>query len=456
MASVPLLSTGRDTAVYLDNSQVNRSAEKLQSEIIGTEKLKLNKALQEEQDFMKAIQVDPVALMTQMGIQKQSEKIDEFNKTWTEEMRKSKGVLSTEQKIRMQQEKVGVQSYQQNLAGSQQRWLEETKAYQSNPSKYSEEDYLKGTAEFFTTGNFTTALRKKPAIFIDGLNKSITAVQRKAGSTAAKTGTQGGMNIITTTKGTEEEGKREFLNFLFGSDDSDAYLEFLAGQFVKEDAKTQEKYYDAAYDVNKDGIISRKELELSSGSDDADAVASNPIVRWATDTYGAQYVKSDQTMRNQPSSPFIGGSGNEMIFTYNGKKYFTNVPDKPEVYQMSEDRPASTEFYSTTDYPVAKTYRLGINAKLVDEGTEDDVDVGKSVEAKILGYDAEGDNILLQPTSNDGSFKTSQTIIVPRKSILGDMPPLYIIKEGKRVLVNSIVNAPKGGIFDNLGQNNGR
>ena len=86
MASVPIFNTGANTGIYLDNSQVNRSAEKLTSDIIGMEKLKTNKAIQDNEKFLEMMAVDPVALMTQRGIEIQSEQMTQFNDKWAAEM----------------------------------------------------------------------------------------------------------------------------------------------------------------------------------------------------------------------------------------------------------------------------------------------------------------------------------------------------------------------------------
>ena len=145
MASVPIFNTGANTGIYLDNSQVNRSAEKLTSDIIGMEKLKTNKAIQDNERFLEMMAVDPVALMTQRGIEIQSEQMTQFNDKWAAEMKKHQGNLPQDKWIEMRKDRVALESQQGRLAASQQRYLQELKVYESAPTKYNRDAFLRSS-----------------------------------------------------------------------------------------------------------------------------------------------------------------------------------------------------------------------------------------------------------------------------------------------------------------------
>jgi hypothetical protein len=435
MANVPLLSTGRDTAVYLDNSQVNRSAEKLQGEVLGAEKLKLNKALQEEQAFMKAIEVDPVALMTQAGIKQQSEKIDEFNKSWTEEMRRSKGILSTEQKIRMQQEKVGVQSFQQNLAGNQQRALEELKLYRSNPTKYNKDAFEGNFLNFLATGEYATGLQAAQGRLNKGLDDDIKAYfLTKPSKEVESINSKGGKVIATVTQGSQEEGKQRILS-LIANDDTGGYLQDVVEEFMTLSPEEQKKVLD----VDKSGTVTEDELDLSRQYGSAASLAGNPIVKWAMETKSGRYVSSDPRITNPPSSFNMTGG---MSLSIDGKKY-DYIPPTGQSFQLS-NKTSSPEFYSI-NLPAKRSYKLTTDARKVKGGVEQPINKGTSINAVVIGYDAIGDNVLLQPESSDGSLSTTETIIVPRSTIETQMPQLYISKGGKNMLIGEGVATPKSG-----------
>lgn len=426
MASVPILNTGANTAVYLDNSQVNRSAEKLQSEIIGTEKLKLNKALQEEDNFIKAMAVDPVGLMTQAGIKQQSEILNDFQETWSEEMRKSHGILSTDQKIAMQQHKVAVQSAQQNLAANQQRYLQELKMYQSNPSKYDEGEILRQSQNFFGTGEFSTMLRKKPGLFMGALDADkkayfSTKPPEQYGGTVSKDG----QRVTTTNIGDVAAGKQRVFNLLVNHEDSDAFLEQMATEFVQLPDREKKKYLD----TNQDGKVDETEMALAQNFGDVSAMASNPIVKWAMDNYGAGYQTKDVTTKSPPSSFGMGGAS----VNIGGKPKSYTIPTSQGAYQLSKKR-TSYEFYPF-NLDATMNFKLGADAISIADGFEEKISAGTTIDAQIVGYDASGDNIILQPTSGVGSIGNAQTVVVPRSSIENQLPELNISKDGKAVKI---------------------
>lgn len=198
MASVPIFNTGANTGIYLDNSQVNRSAEKLTSDIIGMEKLKTNKAIQDNEKFLEMMAVDPVALMTQRGIEIQSEKMGRFNDKWAAEMQRYKGNLPQDKWIEMRKDRVALESQQGRLAAAQQRYLQDVKLFTSNPRKYREDVFLGAAKNFYETGDYTTGLADAPIDVMTTWNKVLRQYNLNQKESFQKS--SGGKDVYTRGK----------------------------------------------------------------------------------------------------------------------------------------------------------------------------------------------------------------------------------------------------------------
>jgi hypothetical protein len=387
--------------------------------------MKLGKALEDNERFMQMMAVDPVALMTQRGVEQQSEVMTQFNDKWAGEMKKYKGILPQEKWIEMRKDRIGVESIQGGLGASQQRYLEELKQFRSNPRKYDEEAFLTASKNFYDSGEYETGLRAKPAIFIDAYNKSVSAFHKRADVSTQKTGTQDGMNQITTTTGTPEQGKQEFLNFLLGSDpiDSSAYLEYLTGQYFSQDPNVQKKYYDAAYDTDQSGSISRKEAMYDMGSDDLTALVSNPIVRWATETFGEGYVKKDQTLKNPPGSGVFGQKvrtpGKQGSTRTYGDRTYTSLYDFDGSLKL-QNIPTSG----------GVTLRGRNSAAINTKG---------NVEGYLKHYDAEKDVLIIAATGTDPNIDSGTLMEIPVGNLnQAEVEKLPIEVDGKMTTVGAI------------------
>jgi hypothetical protein len=359
MASVPLLSTGRDTAVYLYNSQINRSAEKLNSELLGAETMKLNKALKDKDTFMRMMEVDPVTLISQGATALQAEKHKEFNEKWTAEMQKNKGQLTTDKEIEMRQDRIGLEGWQKRMGANQQRYLHELQLYQANPSKYDSEAFKAATAALYATGEYETGLRATPARLNDMMDKDVKAYfLTKPSSTVESVNSKGGKVITTVTMGDREEGKKRFLSLLV-NDDTGGLIQDVTNEFMNLPPEEQKKILDK----DNSGTITEDELALARQFGSASAIAANPIVKWAMDTKSERYVSSKPNITNPPSnSNFVtlfgqpmksagvkGGSQRygdqtyENLYDFDGSFVLKNVPTKGgKVLKGNSSKPIST------------------------------------------------------------------------------------------------------------------
>lgn len=435
MASVPIFNTGANTGIYLDNSQVNRSAEKLTSDIVGMEKLKTNKAIQDNEKFLEMMAVDPVALMTQRGIEIQSEEMGKFNDKWAAEMKNYKGNLPQEKWIEMRKDRVALESQQGRLAASQQRYLQELKMFESAPTKYNRDAFLQSSKNFYETGEYATGLAPALGRLNEALDKDVRAYFLAKPKEAVQSVTGKSGKVITTiAAGDPKEGSQRVLSLLF-NDETGGYLQDVVNEFISLPEETQIKYFDA----NKDGSVTEDEISLAQqfGNDIA-SFASNPIIKWAMEDKGKRYQTTRPQVSNPPSSGATFNSGG-MNLVIDGKKYnYTPPLPMEESYQLSNKR-SSTEYYPIS-LPHVKKFDLPLGSVRVIKGVEVAAQKGESVKAAVIGYDAQNNLVRLQPESSDGSMKTTESIIVPLSALKSQLFDIPINKGGKVINIGEGVS----------------
>ena len=421
--SVPILSTGRDTAVYLDNSQVNRSAEKLNSEILGTEKMKLNKALDDKETFLKMMDVDPVTLISQGATKLQAERYEEYNKKWATEMQKSKGQLTMDKEIEMRQDRIALEGWQKRMGANQQRYLQELQMYRSNPTKYDDGAFTQATAQLYSTGEYETGLQPRGGRLFKALDDDVTAWYRSRPSDQfVQAKGKDGKIVTTTATGNTEVGRQRALNLILSDEGyvQDVVQDFWANATDEEKVK----YFDS----NKDGKVTREEAEMAQnfGGTVAD-IAKNPIMQWGLDKYSQRYRRTDDTASNPPRS---GGGG--LSLSIGGKNVAYEVPSESKERKLSNTT-SSTAYYNTyVDEPI--NFALSPSSKAVDPetGEEMDVPVGTNLDARIVGYLRDKDMVVLQPTTGVGSLNNAQIILVPRSEVSDKIPKGVDIKIGDK------------------------
>ena len=423
MASVPILSTGRDTAVYLDNSQGNRSAEKLNNDILGVEEMKLNKSLRDKDTFMKMMEVDPVTLMSQGATKLQAEKYAEFNDTWTKEMQKSKGQLSMEKEIEMRQHRIALEGWQKRMGANQQRYLQDLQRYQSSPSKYDRDTFEAATEALYATGEYESGLQPKGGRLFKAIDDDLTAYWRtKPPTEFVEAKGKDGQIVKTTAMGNAGVGKQRLLNLILSDE---GYVQDIVQDFWANSSEEEKIKY---FDTNTDGKVTEEEVSLAQnfGGTVAD-IAKNPIMQWGLDKYGQKYRRTDDKASNPPSGGSFG-----MSLNVGGKKVAYEVPSEGKERKLST-RTSSTAYYNTyVDEPI--NFALSPTAKAVDPetGEEMDVPVGTNLDARIVGYLRDKDMVVLQPTTGVGSLNNAQIIIVPRGEIADKIPSGVNIKIGDK------------------------
>lgn len=431
MASVPIFNTGANTGIYLDNSQVNRSAEKLTSDIIGMEKLKTNKAIQDNERFLEMMAVDPVALMTQRGIEIQSEQMTQFNDKWAAEMKKHQGNLPQDKWIEMRKDRVALESQQGRLAASQQRYLQELKMYESAPTKYNRDAFLQSSKNFYETGEYATGLAPALGRLNEALDKDVRdyflakpkeAVQSIQGKS--------GKVITTIASGDPKEGSQRVLSLLF-NDETGGYLQDVVNEFISLPEETQIKYFDA----NKDGSVSEDEIALAQqfGSDIA-SFASNPIIKWAMEEKGKRYQTTRPQVSNPPSS---GGFG----------MFFGQQLKSPGVKGTTRTYGDKTynDLYDFDGSLILKNIPTEGGVKLRGQSSGPITSKG-NIEGYLKHYDAERDVLIVAATGTDPNVDSGTLLEIPAGNInQAELNNLPIRVDGKMTTLGQIRgNKPAG------------
>ena len=406
MASVPILNTGANTAVFLDNSQVNRSAEKLTSDVLGAEKMKLGKALEDNEKFLQMMAVDPVALMTQRGVEQQSEVMTEFNDKWAGEMKKYKGILPQEKWIEMRKDRIGVESIQGRLGASQQRYLEELKQFTANPRKYNEESFLTAAKNFYDTGNYETGLIAAPIDVSATWQKAVNQYRRNIDPNYL--GTKGGKDEYT--RGDKAEVEKLALDFALNTDGA---LEGIVNMFINEAPPEVFKQVDK----DQSGDLSNDEIALYRGMpNDYVEIASNPIMKWWTQSRGADY--QDKFSKKEAKKSDFNFGGGMMSVNLLGQKIDLVPPASQGAYDLGGGV-ESSEFYP---FNLKESFQLNLpkDAIAISERKnriKGDVSAypGKYY---IVGYDAENGYVRLKPTTQmDVSNIRVGSILAPISSL---------------------------------------
>jgi hypothetical protein len=185
----------------------------------------------------------------------------------------------------------------------------------------------------------------------------------------------------------------------------------------------QKKYYDAAYDTDQSGSISRKEAMYDMGSDDLTALVSNPIVRWATETFGEGYVKKDQTLKNPPWSGVFG----QKVRTPGKRGSTRTYGDRTYTSLYDFDGSLKLQNIPTSG---GVTLRGRNSAAINTKG---------NVEGYLKHYDAEKDVLIIAATGTDPNIDSGTLMEIPVGNLnQAEVEKLPIEIDGKMTTVGVI------------------
>jgi hypothetical protein len=147
--------TGKGIATTLPSGEgLQRSQEKMSDLILGAEKLKYDTFKKNEEDFLKASNIDPVFILANSARETQSRMLDSFNTKWGKTMKERGGNLSTDDKIQMAKEKDFILMQQQKMQSDMQSLQLHEKMAMQSPNKWDAEELNRRKMEYMRTGTY--------------------------------------------------------------------------------------------------------------------------------------------------------------------------------------------------------------------------------------------------------------------------------------------------------------
>lgn len=434
MGSFNVLYTGKDTGIRIPEfDKLERAEKSLHSNIIKGAEEQYRHGEKEEEDFLGMMKTDPALLISDKTRTMQADAIEKYNNKWAGVYSQKQGKLTTQDKLSMQRDKESLTMFQNTLLSDQDRFMKD-KAIMDKDIKgfYDKKRFQDSMQEFYETGKYPqSVLMAAPQEFVSRLRK----ISRTGDLTPT---TVGGRIVDYKTNMTTAEAEEEIASEILTNEGS--LMTVLRDFNDPANAKEAEQAL-MDFDVNQNGIIDPAEKKSAL---DEPMNLNNPIIKWAQKHYAPQVIT--KTPSASKSIPGASGGGGFSI-SFGGKKVNYEPPTSTN-FALSNDK------YSNEFYPLnikGGSFKLGTTAIDVDSGIEMPLDKGKAVNATIVGYDAEGDYIVLQPTTGAGSIDTGRTILVPRADIANQLPDLKINKDGKMVNIGSITKQttkPKGELDD--------
>ena len=118
------LYTGRDTGVVLpDSGKLERASARFGDRVIGAEQEAYKRKTKREDDFLKAMDVDPLVFITDKARRDQSEMISAYNDEFGKRYQNQNGVLSEKDKLDMQTAKSIMQARQNAMFADQEEYM---------------------------------------------------------------------------------------------------------------------------------------------------------------------------------------------------------------------------------------------------------------------------------------------------------------------------------------------
>jgi hypothetical protein len=150
--------TGKDVYRPLPPSDtILKGQERLSDLMLNAEKMKFDTFKENEKEFQKNINIDPVMLLNDKAMKVQSDLINQYNQKFGGLLKKRGGVLTEEDKIIMAREKTNVIMQQNKMQADMNRYLTDreyvTKSGKIDAQKWQEEF----EQPFLRSGNYPVA-----------------------------------------------------------------------------------------------------------------------------------------------------------------------------------------------------------------------------------------------------------------------------------------------------------
>ena len=156
--------TGKNTAINLPTGEgLNRSQENMDNFLVAAQKLKYDTYKKNEDDFLKAVNIDPMIFLSKSAMETQAKMIDGFNTTWGKVMQNKGANLSLDDKVNMAAQKNYILSQQGEMKASMDRYLQDRAMVEKDGGvNLDDEDWREnGQKQYLQTGEYNYTLTPK-------------------------------------------------------------------------------------------------------------------------------------------------------------------------------------------------------------------------------------------------------------------------------------------------------
>lgn len=391
MAEFTQLYSGKGLSAPLP-SDGGRATSRLSDFIVQAEEIKYKAFRENEQEFLKNSNIDPVFLISTKNRDAQMDMLNAFNQKWAQKFKESGYNLSTEDKKALLTEKNFLLANQQDMQAKQDLWLQHRNMIMQNPNKFDAEEWATHDANYRVSGEYDLVAPPIKARSLD------MALEENPINSAAIPGediqeTRSGIKGVraVTYGGTEEQGRKRVADMILSDE---AYAKDVSKQFMSLDEATKLQYLDA----DKNGAISPEERKNF-----------NPIIKWAQDTKWQKGVK--QSLSQWRATPGqTGGGANAGLPTLAdfGKPSSKYTPQAASDVGVIGQTPYRTfhkfDTVNSIDLPTGVRYRV-----LNPSGEKEEVAKGIIITGDLVGYDEERDEFVFIATKDFKGLDTGMS-----------------------------------------------
>ena len=425
------LYTGKDTGVKLPNSgELERSRARLSETVIGAEQESYKRKTKKEDDFLKALNIDPLTLIADNARIQQADLLQKYNDKYAKRYKERNGELKMEDRIEMQRDKDLLASEQNSMMADQETYMNDKALYaRDTKNYYDKEKFAQAEKDYFESGKYDrNALQPRPlnpATYFNSIKKDINGRILPDGRVVD---IGGGMQQSVQPNISEDEARALIPSLVM---EDEQVLRGLINEFSDLPFDQKKGYLS---DVNDDGKINSDDAKIIEKSP---MTASNPIIAYAQEKYwkAIQWEKPG-SVRNKPSSG--SSSGGSLTFDFGGSSYKYDAPSPQDMPNLlGVDYNSYYQFLRTpTISPTfAEVYK--------DGGVK--VTVGGSVPVKLMGYDGNTDRFFFEVQSDRDDLDMSQQeqFYVTRDKLPVEFSGIKVMQDGKQVSVSDLKrNAP--------------
>ncbi len=427
MAQTPILYTGRGLAAQLpkDTGGLGR----LSDFIAKAEEIKYKAFKENEQEFLKSSNIDPVFFISAANQKAQTGLLNNFNQKWAGEYKKYQGNLPMDVKQQMQTEKNLLVAEQQKMMAMQKMWEEEDELVKKNPAVFDEKEHALKTMQLMNKGEFdytTLPYRAKP------VSSKLIQLRGKIGTVTQKTipvKDAPGYQQSYNTQGTREDIAPIIIYEVFN--DPATMKDMMNGwKSLPLSVKNE------LLDTDKIGGVS--EAERKAG-EVVTMDKENPILKWYIDE-NYKYAIKEEPVGEISAIKEAPKGGSSVFKGFGGDKRY----DPTEARSVPIGQTRYTTYHEIKGMPSQEaTFNKG---RVLDTEGETLLQPNTPITSRVIGYDEDKDEFIFIATKNfinladqwAKSYGEGLRFSVKRS----DLPDMYndfdIIKDGKTVKVGSV------------------